>query len=166
MRTKILSRHEPQSIFVTRKRSKLSKHPIGLRFFAFVKPGAGSKLRTCALGPELVIDPAFDSISGEVKIERAGTILWSKRIRTGEAEMCHSLQNIEHHHFKYEAHRRPGDIHVHFLGADCLSFGDGVRLIQGDTVQIQFDFGRPLRNTIQIATAPAALIMVNPLAGN
>jgi len=101
-----------------------------------------------------------------VKIERAGTILWSKRIRTGEAEMCHSLQNIEHHHFKYEAHRRPGDIHVHFWAADCLSFGDGVRLIQGDTVQIQFDFGRPLRNTIQIATAPAALIMVNPLAGN
>lgn len=102
-----------------------------------------------------------------MKIERAGSILWSKRIRTGEAEMCHSLQNIEHHHFKYEAHRRPGDIHVHFLGADCLSFGDGVRLIQGDTVQIQFEnFGRPLRNTIQTATAPAALIIVNPLAGN
>lgn len=121
--------------------------------------------RFAALGPELVIDPAFDSVSGEVKIERARKSFWSKRIRTGEAEMCHSLQNIEHHHFKYEAHRRPGDIHVHFFGADCLSFGDGVRLIQGDTVQIQFEnFGRPLSNTIQIATAPSALIAVNPLA--
>ena len=126
---------------------------------------AGSKLRTCALGPELVIDPAFDAISGEVRIERADSILWSKGIRTGEAEMCHSLQNIEHHHFKYEAHRRPGDVHVHFLGADCLSFGDGVRLIHGDTVQIQFEnFGRPLRNTIEIGTTAPALIMATPVA--
>ena len=40
-------------------------------------------------------------------------------------------------------------VHVHFLGADCLSFGEGVRLEPGDTTEIQFeDFGRPLRNTI------------------
>jgi hypothetical protein len=51
------------------------------------------------------------------------------------------------------------------LGADCLSFGDGVRLIHGDTVQIQFEnFGRPLRNTIEIRTASPALIMATPLA--
>src|SRR5947199_7376617 len=37
-------------------------------------------------------------------------LLLEKKIRTGEAEMCHSLQNIEHHHFKFEAHRKPGDI--------------------------------------------------------
>jgi len=126
---------------------------------------AGSKLRTCALGPELVIDPGFDSVSGEVTIEQASSILWSKKIRTGEAEMCHSLQNIEHHHFKYAAHRHPGDIHVHFLGADCLSFGDGIRLIHGDTMQIHFEsFGRPLRNPIHITTEPPTLIIVSPLA--
>ncbi len=33
---------------------------------------AGSKLRTCALGPELVVDPTFDSVPGRVAIERAG----------------------------------------------------------------------------------------------
>ena len=33
---------------------------------------AGSKLRTCALGPELVVNPAFDSVPVDVKIERAG----------------------------------------------------------------------------------------------
>ena len=27
---------------------------------------AGSKLRTCALGPELVVDPGFDSVPGRV----------------------------------------------------------------------------------------------------
>ena len=46
--------------------------------------------------------PEFESVPGEVKIERAGTVLWSKTIRTGEKEMCHSLANIEHHHFKFE----------------------------------------------------------------
>jgi hypothetical protein len=122
---------------------------------------ASSKLRTCSIGPELVIDPVFDSVGGEVMIERASRALWRKQIRTGEAEMCHSLQNIEHHHFKYEAHRQPGDIHVHFFGADCLSFGEGIRLADGDIMQIAFDgFGRPLRNTVRIHGEEPKLISV------
>ena len=56
----------------------------------------------------------------------ASRILWSREIRTGESAMCHSLANIEHHHFKFEFHRRPGDLHIHFFGADAFSFGDGV----------------------------------------
>jgi len=110
---------------------------------------AGSKLRTCALGPELVLDPAFTSIRGRVTIERAGQVVWEKDIATGEAEMCHSLANIEHHHFKFEGHRRPLDLHVHFFGAHSLSAGDGVTLVNGDVMVIAFDgFGRPLRNPI------------------
>jgi len=94
-------------------------------------------------------------------IERAGRPLWRKQIRTGEAEMCHSVQNIEHHHFKYGAHRHPGDIHVHFFGADCLSFGEGIRLADGDLVQIAFDgFGRPLRNAVRINNEEPKLISV------
>ena len=31
---------------------------------------ASSKLRTCAIGPELVLDPDFDRVPGEVTIER------------------------------------------------------------------------------------------------
>jgi hypothetical protein len=113
---------------------------------------AGSKLRTCALGPELSIDPVFESVPGTVIIERGKHRLWSKPIRTGEAEMCHSLGNIEHHHFKFEAHRRPGDIHVHFLGADSLSFGDGIELADGDVIEISFEtFGRPLRNPVRVS---------------
>ena len=122
---------------------------------------AGSKLRTPALGPELTLDPTFDSVQGEVTIERAGKTLWSKKIRTGESEMCHSLRNMEHHHFKYESHRRAGDVHVHFFGADCLSFGEGIRLADGDVMQVQFaGFGRPLRNPLQVAAAKLALIEV------
>jgi hypothetical protein len=122
---------------------------------------ASSKLRTCSIGPELVIDCAFESVAGEVTIERTGRTLWRKQIRTGETEMCHSLQNIEHHHFKYEAHRHPGDVHVHFFGADCLSFGEGIRLAHGDVMQIAFDgFGRPLRNAVRINNEEPKLISV------
>lgn len=110
---------------------------------------AGSKLRMCSLGPELVIAPNFDDVPGTVKVLRQGKVLWEKQLRTGESNMCHSLANIEHHHFKFAAHRQPGIIHVHFMGADSLSFGEGIRLRAGDITEIHFEgFGRPLRNTI------------------
>ena len=124
---------------------------------------AASKLRSCALGPELVLDQEFQSVVGEVVIERAGAVLWQKPIRTGEAEMCHSLQNIEHHHFKFEAHRRPGDVHVHYFGADCLSFGDGIRLQNDDLIEVRFEnFGRPLRNRVRAAASTPTLVRVTP----
>lgn len=110
---------------------------------------AGSKLRVCSIGPELVVDAGFDDVPGTVKIIRNGESIWEKRIRTGEQNMCHSLANLEHHHFKFAAHRQPGVVHIHFMGADCLSFGEGVRLQAGDITEIEFaEFGRPLRNTI------------------
>jgi len=125
---------------------------------------AGSKLRTCALGPELVVDPEFRSVPVEVTIERDGMALWSKKFSTGEANMCHNLQNIEHHHFKYENHRRPGDVHIHFFGTDRLSFSDGIRLHDGDVMQIAAEkFGRPLRNPVRVFESKFDLIAVSPL---
>jgi hypothetical protein len=112
---------------------------------------AASKLRTCALGPELVVDYEFESVPVTATILREGNVLWSKTFRTGEREMCHSLRNIEHHHFKFEQHRRPGDVHVHFFGTDCLSFSDQIRLRDGDVMQIAAEgFGRPLRNAVRV----------------
>src|SRR5207248_10242644 len=40
---------------------------------------ASSKLRTCAIGPEMVIDPDFQQVPGNVSIERAGRAVWQKR---------------------------------------------------------------------------------------
>jgi hypothetical protein len=126
---------------------------------------AGSKIRTCALGPELVIDPDFKSVPGKVSIERAGKILWSKEICSGEAEMCHSLQNIEHHHFKFETHRRPGDVHVHYFGACALSFGEGVQLADQDVMIASFEnFGRPLRNPLRAEKKTGSMVKVQSLA--
>jgi hypothetical protein len=125
---------------------------------------AGSKLRASALGPELVITPTFDTVPGEVWIERGATRVWQRRIASGEAEMSHSLSNIEHHHFKFEGHRRPGDIHVHFFGAHSLSFGDGVTLLDGDVMAIRFDgFGRALRNVLRVDRSTDRLITAEPL---
>jgi hypothetical protein len=125
---------------------------------------AASKLRTCALGPELLLDPEFESVPVEVKIERSGNLLWSKTFRTGEAEMCHSLANIEHHHFKYEAHRQPGDVHVHFFGTDALSFSDGINLQDGDVMQVSIEgFGRALRNPVRVAGGKPKPISVKAL---
>jgi hypothetical protein len=126
---------------------------------------AGSKVRQCSLGPELAIDPKFDSVPGEVTIERDGQSLWKKSIATGEKEMCHNLANIEHHHFKFGSHRRPGDVHVHYYGACALSFGDGIELADGDVMQISFErFGRPLRNPLRVVKTADALVSVDPLA--
>jgi hypothetical protein len=117
---------------------------------------AGSKLCACSLGPELVIDAEFEAVSGDAKIQRGSETIWSKRIETGQQNMCHSLSNLEHHHFKFEGHRQPGDVHVHFFGAHSLSFGDGVVLQDGDWMEVRFEgFGRALRNSIRIEARDA-----------
>jgi hypothetical protein len=125
---------------------------------------AGSKLRTSSLGPELNIEPDFQAVPGKVTIVRNGCEHWSRDIRTGEREMCHSLRNLEHHHFKFALHQRPGDVHIHFLGAHTLSFGHGVRLAHGDVMEVQFKgFGRPLRNPVQVMTEANTLYEVATL---
>ena len=126
---------------------------------------AGSKVRTCSLGPELAIDPDFGSVSGTVAIERDGAVLWTQPLATGEAGMCHSLANIEHHHFKFETHRRPGDLHVHYYGTCALSYGAGLRLQDGDVMVIQFaGFGRPLRNPLRVFAPATVPVTVAPFA--
>ena len=89
---------------------------------------AHSKIRTCSLGPELVITDSFLDISGEVSIIRKEETIWKKGVKTGEENMAHSLENLEYHHFKHPNHRLPHDVHVHFFGTGAFSFGDGLRL--------------------------------------
>ena len=111
---------------------------------------AHSKLRPAALGPELLLgDPPAD-IRGTSRILRGGETLWEKPFLTGEANMSHSIANLEAHHFKYAGFRRPGDIHVHFFGTATLSFADDVRTQAGDV--------------FEIGAAPFALALRNPLA--
>jgi hypothetical protein len=127
--------------------NEFSDHEFERRNYLYL---AASKLRTCSIGPELVIEPRFDSVAGSVRIERAGRTLWSREISSGECAMSHTVANLEHHHFKFGDHRRPGDIHVHFFGADAFSFGEGIHLETGDMMQVHFEgYGRPLRNSLE-----------------
>ena len=65
--------------------------------------------------------------------------------------MCHSIANLEYHHFKYAAHRRPGDVHLHFFGTSTISFADGVRAEAGDVFEVELPaLGAPLCNPLAI----------------
>ena len=110
---------------------------------------AASKMRACSIGPELLVGELPGTVEIEVRVVRDGDAIWSQRFKTGEANMTHSLANLEHHHFKYPAFRRPGDLHCHFLGTAALSFAAGVAAQTGDRFEIEsVTFGRPLRNEL------------------
>jgi hypothetical protein len=110
---------------------------------------AHSKLRQAALGPELRLGALPPDVRGTSRIYRAGRMIWEKPFLTGEANMSHTIANLEHHHFKYAGFRRPGDVHVHFFGTATLSFADDVRCEPGDVFDISADaFLLPLRNPI------------------
>ncbi len=64
--------------------------------------------------------------------------------------MSHTLANLEHHRFKYDAFRQTGDVHVHMFGTATLSFADGITAQSGDVFEIEAPlFGLPLRNALQ-----------------
>ncbi|MGP8291501.1 AraD1 family protein [Vreelandella zhanjiangensis] len=114
---------------------------------------AHSKLRACSIGPELLVGELPTHLEGTSRIVRDGQTLWEKPFLTGEANMAHSLANLEHHHFKYPGFRRPGDVHIHFFGTATLSFADQIQTRDGDLFEITLnDFGRPLRNTLRMPT--------------
>ncbi len=115
---------------------------------------AHSKLRPCALGPELRLGPLPTAVTGAVRIRRGDAVRWQGEFLSGEDNMSHSIANLEHHHFKYARFRRPGDVHVHFLGAGVLSHGAGIAAEAGDVFEIDVPaFGRPLRNPLRVHAA-------------
>lgn len=141
--------------------NEFSDHVMEKKNYLYLAP---SKLRECAIGPELVVGAAFDDIRGEVKVSRGSNVLWSSPIATGEANMTHTLENLEHHHFKYPAHRQAGQAHVHFFGADAFSFGGGVLLNEGDTMSVTWNgFGRPLVNPLHVVGGGEQLVTVRSL---
>lgn len=123
---------------------------------------AHSKLRACGIGPELLVGDLPEDLRGTSRIHREGKVAWEKPFLSGEANMCHAIENLERHHFKYLGFRRPGDVHAHFFGTSTLSFSDGFRTQPGDMFEIEMAaFGRPLRNALTVvearSVAPRAL---------
>jgi hypothetical protein len=141
--------------------NEFSDHKLEKKNYLYLAP---SKLRTCSIGPELVVNADFNDARGMARILRNGESIWSKPFATGEKNMSHTVANLEHHHFKFAAHRRPGDLHIHFFGADAFSFGDGIELVDGDVMEIELaGFGRALRNPISIDRSKPPFIAVQPI---
>lgn len=125
---------------------------------------AHSKLRNSSFGPELLVGEAPADIRGTSRILRDGVELWAGEFLTGEANMTYTLANIEHHHFKYAAFRRPGDVHCHFYGTATLSFAAGIQTRPGDIFEIESAaFGQPLRNPLVRHATAQPLIQVQTL---
>ncbi|MGX5217433.1 AraD1 family protein [Pseudomonas segetis] len=128
--------------------NEFSDHVVERKNYLYL---AHSKLRFCSFGPEARLGELPKHLAGISRIRRDGAVLWEKEFLSGEENMCHSLENLEYHHFKYAQFLRPGDVHVHFFGTATLSFADGVKAQPGDQFEISLDaFGEPLRNGIEI----------------
>jgi hypothetical protein len=128
--------------------NEFSDHVTERRNYLYL---AHSKLRQCGVGPELRTCPLPEHLEGRSRIRRGETVRWEKPFLTGEANMCHTLANLEFHHFKYAAHRVPGDVHLHFFGTATLSFADGIRVEPGDVFEIDLPaLGAPLFNPLAV----------------
>jgi hypothetical protein len=125
---------------------------------------APSKLRVCAVGPELVTDFPFDDVRGHCRVLRDGRVIYdSGELLTGERNMSHTLANLEDHHFKFPQHRRPGDVHVHFFGTSKLSYRHRDWTYQtDDVVEVAFQgLGPPLRNPVRRTEADETPVTVD-----
>ena len=122
-----------------------------------------SKMRNCAVGPELVTDEMFQDIQGDCRITRKEEEIYhSGQLLTGENHMSHSLSNLEDHHFKYPYFRLPGDIHLHFFGTMKLSFPNRPNFQSGDKIEINFSgMGAPLINYVRQISNPNTPVVVD-----
>ncbi len=129
--------------------NEFSDHVLEAKNYLYL---AQSKLRSCSIGPEIVVGGDLsEEVRGHATVERGGKTIWAAPLSSGEPHMSHTLANLEHHHFKHAEHRRPGDAHLHFLGADRFSFKEKLKLEDGDVMGVAFiGFGRALRNPIRI----------------
>ena len=123
---------------------------------------AHSKLRPASFGPELRVGALPDHVEGTSRIIRSGQTVWEKPFLSGEANMSHTIANLEYHHFKYALFCQPGDLHVHMYGTATLSVADGFVTQEGDVFEIVSpQFGLPLRN--RLAKAAAETVKVKML---
>ena len=125
---------------------------------------AHSKLRVASYGPEILVGDLPADVRGMSRIRRSGAVVWEKPFLSGEANMSHTIANLEHHHFKYGIFCQPGDVHVHFFGTATLSVADGIKTQAGDVFEIEAGaFGAPLLNTLKFAPAVAGATTVKAL---
>ena len=139
--------------------NEYSDHVMERRNYLYL---AHSKLRQCSYGPEVLVGELPQEVKGSVRISRGAEEIWRGELISGEANMCHSIANLEQHHFKYAGFRRPATCTSISTGerAQRLSrhFAQARRRLRGELPV----FGKPLRNPL-VAGAPDVAISVKAL---
>jgi hypothetical protein len=140
--------------------NEYSDHAMERRNYLYL---AHSKLRQSSFGPEVYVGELPREVKGSVRVLRDAKEAWRGELLSGEENMCHSIANLEQHHFKYAGFRRPGDVHVYYYGASALSCAEGFATKPGDVFEVDVPaFGRPLRNPL-VAGKPDRPISVASL---
>ena len=115
------------------------------------------------IGDLLASDVKFDAVSlctppvgrfeqAKAALDSGKHVMLEKPFLSGEANMSHTIANLEHHNFKYDIFRQPGDLHVHFFGTATLSFSEGIKTEPGDVFEISAaPFKLPLVNRLTVA---------------
>ncbi len=132
-------------------------------FFKNVYHLAQSKKRHVSLGPEVLVGNLPDDIPARITLLRGDDVQWQANFRTGEANMLHSIGNIEAHYFKYSQWYIPGDVHVLYYGNAVMSTAQGEVIKDGDVFRLDCStFGLPLINTVRFG-APFPIPCTTPL---
>ncbi len=132
-------------------------------FFANVYHTAQSKKRHVSLGPEVLVGDLPDDIPARITLLRDNNVHWQADFRTGEANMLHSIANIEAHYFKHSQWYIPGDVHVLYYGNAVMSTAQGEVIEDGDVFRLDCDtFGLPLINAVRFGK-PFPVPTVTPL---
>ena len=127
---------------------------------------AHSKLRQSSYGPEVLIGELPNDVKGSVADRRAPARKpGAASLLSGESNMCHSVANLEPHHFKYPGFRRPGDMHIYYYGTSALSVPPPAsRPRPGDVFEVEAPvFGLPLLNPLAGASPRSSRSAVRQL---
>lgn len=107
------------------------------------------KLRSFAVGSELMIGELPLSVQLTSSIYRDEKLFWHAEIATGQENMIHSYDNIESHVFRHAQFMMPDTLYYHFMGTSYISYIDGITMEDKDIVKIESEcFKFPLINQI------------------
>jgi len=109
-------------------------------------------LRACAIGPELRSGGLPAELQGTSRVRRGPQVLRQRAFATGQARLGRTLAELEYQHFMHAQHRRPGDVHLHFLGHLLAPAEvDALHVEPGDCFEVeQPAFGAALVNPLAL----------------
>jgi hypothetical protein len=112
-------------------------------------------LRPSAVGPELLLGALPETLEATARLLHGEAVRGSWPVALLPAD----LATLTEAHFRYDMHRRPGDVHVHFLGQSAGA--DPVAAQPGDLCELSAPaFGHPLRSPLVAGAAVAPPLRV------